>query len=115
MTYIRLLAHTGSVIFIETPIFTARITEIVSDESYADFQRFLADNPKAGDVIEGTGGLRKVRIKLAGRGKSGGARVVYYYIVSAEQIRMVFVFKKNEADNLTEEQKKQLRKIVENW
>ena len=102
-------------VFIGTPIFTARITQIMSDDDYAAFQAFLADSPNAGDLIEGTGGLRKVRLKLAGRGKSGGARVIYYHLSPADQIRMVFVFRKNEQDTLTDEQKKQLGKIVENW
>lgn len=109
------LAYNVPVIFIETPLFTKRITEIVSDEDYSEFQKFLAEHPEAGDVMEGTGGLRKVRMKLAGRGKSGGARVIYYHLESASQIRMVFVFKKDEQDNLTDDQKKQLKKIVENW
>lgn len=102
-------------VFAETSIFTKRISEVASDEEYSEFQAFLAENPESGDVIEGTGGLRKVRMRLQGRGKSGGARVIYYYLESASQIRMVFLFKKNEQDNLTDEQKKQLKRIVDKW
>lgn len=63
-------------IFIETPIFTKRLKELLTDDSYALFQRELADRPDVGDVIEGTGGVRKVRVASSGHGKGGGSRVI---------------------------------------
>lgn len=63
-------------IFIETSVFTRQVLELLTDEEYADFQSELAANPLAGDVIEGTGGLRKVRVAAKGRGKRGGARAI---------------------------------------
>lgn len=102
-------------IFIETPIFTARILELMTDDEYAQFQTLLRANPEAGAVVEGTGGLRKVRMKLEGRGKSAGARVIYYYAHSLSHLRMVFVFRKGEQDNLTAAQKKALRQLIEEW
>ncbi len=102
-------------IFVETPIFTQRVKEVVSDDDYSEFQVFLAQNPEAGAVITGTEGLRKIRMKLPARGKSAGARVIYYYAVSASQIRMVYLFKKGEQDNLTDDQKQQLKKLIKNW
>ncbi|MBF5056018.1 hypothetical protein Y5W_01312 [Alcanivorax sp. 521-1] len=55
-------------IFIETPVFTKRLRDLLDDESYAAFQQDLADSPQTGDVIQGTGGLRKVRVAASGRG-----------------------------------------------
>ena len=65
-------------IFVETHVFTERVKELLDDETYAGFQAYLAEYPQAGDVIEGTGGLRKIRVAAKGRGKRGGARVIYY-------------------------------------
>ena len=68
-----------------------------------------------GAVIQGTGGLRKVRWKLEGRGKSGGVRVIYYWMTKDEQIYMLYVYLKSEQEELTSEQKKALKTIVERW
>ena len=65
--------------FIETPIFTKAITELLSDDEYYDFQKYLVENPESGDVIKGDYGIRKVRWNLTNRGKSGSIRVIYYY------------------------------------
>lgn len=102
-------------IFIETPTFTRQITSLMSDEEYAKLQKQLAGNPEAGVLIEGTGGLRKIRVALPGRGKSGGARVIYYYFTAASQIAMVLAYPKNVQDNLTAAQKKTLKAIIDNW
>ena len=102
-------------IFVETPLFTSQIKLLLNDDDYGVFQRTLADNPQAGDVIPGTGGLRKVRVAAKGHGKSGGARVIYYHFVSASRIGLLFVYPKNEQVNLTPAQKVILRKIVEQW
>lgn len=102
-------------IFIETPTFTRLIKELIPDKGYSHFQHALAQAPESGDLIEGTGGLRKVRIALPGRGKRGGARVIYYYFASASQIVLLLVYPKSTQDNLTADQKKALRTIIENW
>ncbi len=102
-------------IFVETPVFTRQITALVTDEQYAEFQRFLAENPEAGDLIQGTGGLRKIRLALDGRGKRGGARVIYYYFVNASQIALLFAYPKNVAVDLTVRQKQALKAIIEQW
>ena len=104
-----------TMIFIETPLFTKQITALMDDDSYAEFQRELAANPEAGDTIVGTGGLRKIRIAAKGRGKRGGARVIYYYFISESRIAMLFAYPKNEHDDLTSAQKKVLEKIVKTW
>jgi len=70
------------VIFIETPVFMEDIQRLMPDESYAEFQQHLADHPDAGDVIQGAGGIRKIRWNLPGTGKRGGVRVIYYWRVA---------------------------------
>ncbi len=67
------------------------------------------------DLIQGGSGLRKVRWKLEGRGKSGGVRVIYYWVTADDQIQMLYVYPKGKQENLTQEQLAQLRKIVERW
>ncbi len=102
-------------IFIETPIFTADLNELLTDDEYAEFQRYLADNPRLGDVIQDTGGLRKIRWAANGKGKRGGVRVIYYYLTADAQIRLLLIYKKGIQDDLTEKQKKILRKLNEGW
>lgn len=75
----------------------------------------LADRPGAGDLIPGTGGLRKLRWGLAGRGKRAGARVVYYWRVSESQILMLAIYAKNERLDLSASDKSIWRKIVARW
>jgi len=102
-------------IFIETPIFTEDVLNLLSDEEYAEFQKYLADNPLAGDVIQQTGGLRKVRWSAQGKGKRGGVRVIYYHVNADSQIRLILIYKKGIQDDLTAEQKKMLRQLNERW
>ncbi|MFO2969491.1 hypothetical protein SCN92_13420 [Legionella pneumophila serogroup 1] len=102
-------------IFIETPIFTEDVKELLSDDEYAKFQEYLADNPLAGDVIQETGGLRKVRWLSQGKGKRSGVRIIYYYVTSTSQIRLLLIYKKGIQDDLTADQKKILRQLNERW
>jgi len=74
-------------ILIETPVFTRQVPELLSDEAYAAFQWYLALNPRAGEVIQGTGGLRKVRWSVPGAGKRGGVRVIYFHVAAQTQVR----------------------------
>jgi hypothetical protein len=100
-------------VIIETPVFTKRILEILADDEYKELQQEIAENPKKGDLIPGGGGLRKLRWSASGRGKRGGARVIYYWFVSDSEILMLFVFKKNERSDISKDQLKLLRSIVE--
>lgn len=102
-------------VIIETSMFTRRIKELMSDDDYKDLQEALVNRPDMGAIIQGTGGLRKVRWKLEGRGKSGGIRAIYYWVTADEHIYMLLAYPKNEQDNLTPEQKKALKTIVERW
>jgi len=94
----------------ETSIFTKEITRILSDDEYKALQNFLVANPKGGDVIKGSGGLRKVRWKLKGRGKSGGIRNIYYYHEKESLLLMVYVYEKSKTEDLTPKQIDLLRK-----
>ena len=97
--------------FVETSIFTQRITTLLTDDEYDDLQAVLADHPKAGDVIPGAGGLRKLRWRTGGRGKRGGLRVIYY-CWSEDRVYMIFVYDKTEQGDLTPGQLKMLRAYV---
>ena len=97
--------------FVETGIFTERITKLLTDEAYRDLQAVLAENPRAGDVIPGAGGLRKIRWRASGRGKRGGIRVIYY-CWSEHRLYMIFAYDKTEQGDLTPEQAKILRAYV---
>ena len=100
-------------VFIETPVFTKRITTILTDDEYLAIQQELIEKPDKGAVIRGGKGLRKMRCKAEGRGKRGGARIIYYRQVRKDQIYMVFAYEKNEAEDLTQEEIKKLSQIVE--
>ena len=102
-------------VFVETPIFTADVRELLSDEEYSALQKHLVDQPNAGPVIAGTGGLRKIRWIVAGRGKRGGTRVIYYHVVAAAQIRLILIYRKGIKDDLTPREKAALRKINAEW
>ena len=98
---------------IETIIFTKRIISLLSEEEYRNLQNELIINPEKGKIIRGSGGLRKIRCGISGRGKSGGARIIYYWIKKKEIILMLLIYPKNEQDNLTADQLKILKSIVE--
>ena len=102
-------------VFIETPIFTADVRVLLSDEEYARLQEHLVRQPNAGNVITGTGGLRKMRWTSAGKGKRGGSRVIYFHAVAQSQIRMLLIYRKCIKDDLTPKEKTVLRKINAEW
>lgn len=79
---------------------------------FDEMLEFLAKRPKAGRIIQGTGGLRKVRFARPGKGKSGGARVIYYYHNDTKPILLLLIYAKADQDNLTDAQKAQLKKHV---
>lgn len=99
--------------FVEHPAFTKQIGDLISDEEYSGFQFMLAENPEAGDVIPGLGGLRKIRLALPGRGKRGGARVLYLLFLRAETIYFVYAFTKGRMEDLPPDKKRVIRAIVE--
>ena len=97
----------------ETPVFTRQITEAANDDEYRRLQLQLVLNPTLGVMIPGTGGLRKLRWRAEGRGKRGGHRIIYYWAGAENIILMLFLFPKNAQADLTPEQKRKLRALVE--
>ncbi|MEW8441534.1 MAG: type II toxin-antitoxin system RelE/ParE family toxin [Candidatus Thiodiazotropha taylori] len=102
-------------IIIETSVFTKLIKELLEDDEYRELQEALVNRPDLGDLIRGSGGIRKVRWSLKGTGKSGGVRVIYFWVVDDHHIRMLYVYPKGNQANLTKEQVAQLKAIVERW
>ena len=94
----------------ETSLFAKEITRILTNDEYKELQNFLVANPKGGDVIKGSGGLRKIRWKMKGRGKSGGIRNIYYYHEDKSLLLMIFVYEKSKTEDLTPKQIEMLRK-----
>jgi mRNA-degrading endonuclease RelE of RelBE toxin-antitoxin system len=101
-------------LFIETQIFTSEIQTFLSDEYYRDLQRDLAIRPDAGNIIKGIGGLRKIRFNLKGMGKRGGIRVIYYWD-PPDIIYMLFAYKKNEQEDLTQSQIRFPSRLVQEY
>jgi hypothetical protein len=99
--------------FIETAVFRRQVDEALGAEDFRELQVALVARPDAGTLIRGTGGLRKLRWALEGRGKSGGVRVIYYWAVSDEVVYLLLLYAKNEQGTLTPAQEKQLRRLVE--
>jgi mRNA-degrading endonuclease RelE of RelBE toxin-antitoxin system len=99
--------------FIETSVFTRQVTVLLKDDEYSQLQIVLSAHPDAGAIIPRSGGLRKIRWSMAGRGKRGGVRVIYYWVVAEDQILMLFMYPKSVKDDLTPQQLKVLREIVE--
>lgn len=99
--------------FFETPIFTKLIQKLISDDEYHLLQLQLSMWPKSGDIIKGSGGIRKLRWAGSGRGKRGGIRVIYYYITEDDHIYMLYTYPKGKKDDLTADQLKQFKQVVE--
>lgn len=99
--------------FIEIPLFTKRWEEIgLTDDDLLSLQIMLLKNPESGPVMEGTGGIRKVRFALENRGKSGSVRVCYTDFAEYEVTYLITAFAKNEQTNLSDEEKNVLKKLV---
>lgn len=99
-------------VFIETPTFTRLIAELLDDDEYSKLQAELAKYPDVGDLIKNGGGIRKLRWKRAGTGKSGGIRVIYYWLTEDNQIFMLVAYPKSVKDNLTDRETAILRNLV---
>lgn len=98
--------------FIETPTFTRQVIELLTDDEYRELQNLLVADPERGDLIKGGGGIRKVRHAAQGRGKSGGVRVIYYWIRDRHQTYMLVVYPKSRKDDLTDQETALLRELV---
>jgi hypothetical protein len=99
--------------FVETPVFTAAVTSLLSDEEYRQLQAAWLIRPEQGVLIQGSGGLRKLRWSVRGRGKRGGARVVYYWHPGEQFLYMLVIYAKSERDDMTPTQLRILRRLVQ--
>ncbi len=97
---------------VETPVFTKRVKTLIPEEEYRKLQNELILNPERGKIIKGSGGLRKIRWSIPGKGKSGGVRVIYYFVIQRETILMLFVYTKSDQEDLTKDQLKILKSLV---
>lgn len=112
LTYYANGVYFNQMIFIETPTFSRLISELLSDDEYSKLQTELAKRPDVGDLIKDGGGIRKLRWKRAGTGKSGGIRVIYYWLTADNQILMLLAYPKSVKDNLTDKETAILRNLV---
>ena len=99
--------------FVELPIFTHRIQGHLSDDDLRALQGLLFERPRAGAVIPGSGGLRKIRVPMAGRGKRGGGRGIYYFVDERDRIYLLFFYPKAERADLTPTQLRTLRRLID--
>lgn len=97
---------------VETKAFSAEAKGRMKPKEVGALIDVLADEPETGDVIRGTGGLRKIRFAVAGRGKSKSVRVVYYFYNDTMPVFLMTVFAKNEKDNLSKAQRNALAKVA---
>lgn len=98
--------------FIETPTFSRLLSALLDDDEYRELQNVLVEDPERGDVIKGGGGIRKLRHALPGRGKSGGVRVIYYWVKDDYLAYLLVVYPKSRKDNLTDKEVAILRDFV---
>lgn len=103
----------ASMVFKETSVFTKQIERLIPDEQYREFHQELIFNPQAGNVIKGSGGLRKIRWRTASGGKRGGIRVIYYWYSEDKEIFLLLAYGKNETEDLTAKEIKLLRTLIE--
>ena len=100
--------------FIEASAFTKHIYKYLSEDEYLGLQSFLLQYPKAGRVVPGSGGVRKVRWAIAGKGKSGSVRVIYYFKRQEDEIWLLTIYSKSEVENIPAYVLRQIAKEIEN-
>ena len=99
--------------FVETKLFTRLVQQYLSDDEYSELQQALVANPEAGAAIPGSGGVRKLRWGVAGRGKRGGIRVIYFLRTRQGQIWMLTLYPKNVAENIPAHVLKQIKDEID--
>ncbi len=100
--------------FIESSLFAKLVYDYLTEDDYTAFQKFLMEQPDAGDVVRGSGGVRKLRWTRAGAGKSGGVRVCYYTGNAAGQILLLVIYAKSERASIPGAILKKLKETLAN-
>jgi mRNA-degrading endonuclease RelE of RelBE toxin-antitoxin system len=103
----------GMLTFVETKLFTSLVGSYLSDDEYAALQLSIAANPEAGEIVRGSGGVRKLRWSGSGRGKRGGIRVIYYLRTTRGEVWMLTVYAKNEADSIPGHMLKRIKEEID--
>ena len=101
-------------VFIETSLFTKLLPRYLNDDEYRALQLYLLEHPDSGDIVRGSGGVRKVRWSLPGKGKSGGIRVIYYWKMTAGEIWMLTLYAKSEKSTIAGHILKQIAREIDN-
>ncbi|MGH9376357.1 MAG: toxin [Terriglobia bacterium] len=101
--------------FVEAPAFARFRDDYLDDDGFAELQQYLTKNPEAGDMVPSAGGIRKLRWKdpRRGKGRRGGLRVIYYSFLSDQEIWLLTLYDKDEAADLTKDERQQLRLALE--
>ena len=99
--------------FIESSLFSKMVYDYLSEDDYTEFQQFLIDQPEAGSVVQGSGGVRKVRWARAGSGKSGGVRVCYFTRNTAGQILLLVIYAKSVRSSIPGAVLKKIKEVLD--
>lgn len=102
-------------LFVETAHFTKLLPGYLSDDEYREFQDYIIEHPEAGDIIKGSGGIRKLRWAAKGKGKRGGVRIIYYWQRPESHIYLITLYAKNELADLAPGEIAALKNMVEAW
>jgi hypothetical protein len=105
-------AGSGLFTFVRLPSYVKSAAGLFFDAEEREIERTLCDDPHAGDTVSNTGGVAKLRVKLPGRGKSGSARLIYFYRGSVGRVYLLYAYSKEEADDLSEAGKKEMRNLT---
>ena len=100
--------------FIEATAFSKYLYDYLSEDEYIGLQSFLLQYPESGKVVRGSGGVRKVRWAMAGKGKSGSVRVIYYFKKQADEIWLLTIYSKNEVENIPAHVLREIAKEIQN-
>ena len=99
--------------FVETKLFTRLLREYLRDDEYSQLQQAILANPEVGSVIPGSGGVRKMRWGVSGRGKRGGLRIIYFLRTRHGQVWMLTLYAKNVAENISARVLKQIKDEID--
>ena len=106
------MGYASEITVLQWPKFKTEATELIGADGIETVAIYLIDHPDAGDIIPGTGGVRKMRWAAKGKGKRGGARIIYMYVVIDARVYLLRCYAKNVKTDLTADEKKELRQIA---